>query len=70
MEAAISAHRDTGDTTGHSEWIATLLREYYDPMYDYQLSRRAARVVYRGDITGVCGFLVAQRFEHRSVSRE
>ena len=33
----------------HRHWIRCLLRHYYDPMYDYQLSRKEDRVVFRGD---------------------
>lgn len=37
----------------HREWIELLLREYYDPMYEYQLGRNRRPVVYRGDAEGV-----------------
>lgn len=47
LRAAIKAHRD-GDTSGHQEWIKTLLLDYYDPMYAYQLERKQHRVVFRG----------------------
>ena len=47
LSAAIKAHRD-GDATGHQEWIKTLLLDYYDPMYAYQLERKQHRVVFRG----------------------
>lgn len=33
----------------HKKWIETLLVEYYDPMYEYQLSKKSSRVVFRGD---------------------
>ncbi|KZZ38603.1 tRNA 2-selenouridine(34) synthase MnmH, partial [Oleiphilus sp. HI0117] len=32
----------------HREWIEHLLKDYYDPMYDYQLSKKAERIVLRG----------------------
>ncbi|MFM7783436.1 MAG: tRNA 2-selenouridine(34) synthase MnmH, partial [Gammaproteobacteria bacterium] len=41
------------ETGGHRAWIALLLREYYDPMYDYQLGQSAAKVVFRGDTAAV-----------------
>ena len=47
FRAAIKAHRD-GDATGHQEWIKTLLLDYYDPMYAYQLETKQHRVVFRG----------------------
>jgi len=33
----------------HQAWIEMLLTWYYDPMYDYQLSRAQPRVIFRGD---------------------
>lgn len=47
LSAAIEAHRD-GDASGHQEWIKTLLLDYYDPMYAYQLEKKQHRVVFRG----------------------
>ena len=47
LRAAIKAHRD-GDASGHQAWIKTLLLDYYDPMYAYQLQKKQHRVVFRG----------------------
>ncbi|MGQ9425139.1 tRNA 2-selenouridine(34) synthase MnmH [Gilvimarinus sp. F26214L] len=47
LETAIRAHA-SGDSSLHREWIRILLRDYYDPMYDYQLSRKRERVAFRG----------------------
>lgn len=52
LERAIELHTQ-GDSSLHREWIRILLRDYYDPMYDYQLSRKAERVVLRGDAEAV-----------------
>ena len=41
----------------HRCWIAQLLTDYYDPMYDYQLSKKAERIVYRGDRQSVLAYL-------------
>ncbi len=38
-----------GDDSGFSAPIETLLSKYYDPMYDYQLSKRQGRILIRGD---------------------
>lgn len=37
------------DAALHLRWIERLLAWYYDPMYDYQLGRKAGRIVARGD---------------------
>ena len=41
----------------HQQWVRTLLRDYYDPMYDYQLKGKASRVIYTGTFTEVQAFL-------------
>jgi len=45
---AIDHHRDTADTAVHCDWIRMLLSNYYDPMYDYQLSQKTDRIVFQG----------------------
>ncbi len=41
----------------HKAWIAVLLEEYYDPMYDYQLGKKENDVLFKGDKDAVLGFL-------------
>ena len=36
---------DQQDATYHKRWIETLLTDYYDPMYDYQLDKKRDRVL-------------------------
>ncbi len=43
----------------HQPWVEMLLNWYYDPMYDYQLSRKGERIVLRGDWKAVRAFLTA-----------
>lgn len=38
----------TGNPEAHKEWIKLLLVDYYDPMYDFQLSKSKDRVVFKG----------------------
>ncbi|MCB1649383.1 MAG: tRNA 2-selenouridine(34) synthase MnmH [Pseudomonadales bacterium] len=49
MQEALRIQAQCGETQAHRQWINQLLRDYYDPMYTYQLSRRLERVVFRGD---------------------
>ena len=49
MRQAFQQQWDCGELRGHREWIAALLEQYYDPMYEYQLQQRAGRVLFRGD---------------------
>ena len=41
----------------HRRWIARLLKDYYDPMYDYQLAGKANRVHTRGNTAEVAAAL-------------
>lgn len=52
MDAAINAH-ERGDEALHRDWIRPLLRDYYDPMYDYQLEKKSQRVIFRGSAEAV-----------------
>ncbi len=53
MANALVMQRETGAETLHRLWIYELLTHYYDPMYDYQLSQKESRVVFRGDRAAV-----------------
>lgn len=48
MDQAINTHRETGNTDLHREWIKSLLVDYYDPMYDYQTTKKMHRVIFQG----------------------
>ncbi len=56
LEQALIAH-EKGDPEPHRAWIKGLLRDYYDPMYEYQLAGRRERIVFRGDRDSVLAFL-------------
>ncbi|WP_207061063.1 tRNA 2-selenouridine(34) synthase MnmH [Motiliproteus sp. SC1-56] len=49
LQQALQRQQATGELEGHRAWIEFLLKNYYDPMYDYQLQKKLDRVVFRGD---------------------
>lgn len=51
-----SAHEAT-DPERHKGWIEPLLRDYYDPMYDYQIQKRLSSIVFRGNADEVLDYL-------------
>jgi tRNA 2-selenouridine synthase len=58
----ISAQLQRSFASGdHSPWIEQLLCWYYDPMYDYQLSRKKDRVIGSGDAQALLAFLADYR---------
>ncbi len=46
---ALRAQQSQNSTTEHLTWISPLLEKYYDPMYEYQLSKKGQRIVFKGD---------------------
>lgn len=57
MQAALVLQADTGETHGHYAWVRTLLLDYYDPMYDYQISNKRERLVFAGSAAEVREYL-------------
>ena len=57
MDAALAEQARSGDVELHRPWIEGLLNEYYDPMYAYQLEKKAQRIVFRGDQRAVLNYL-------------
>ncbi len=48
MQAAFEQQFRDGNDSLHRQWIEGLLVEYYDPMYEYQMSRREGDIIARG----------------------
>ncbi|MFZ7102844.1 MAG: tRNA 2-selenouridine(34) synthase MnmH [Peptococcaceae bacterium] len=46
-----------GETSLHRDWITLLLKEYYDPMYSYQLRKAKGEILFTGDAREVLGYL-------------
>ena len=59
MEQAIKNHK-AGDPGEHRIWIRTLLKDYYDPMYDFQAQKHTGRVIFSGNAGAVKEFLATQ----------
>ncbi len=56
LHQALQCHQQ-GDAEAHRGWIEALLVDYYDPMYDYQLSKRQHLIRFRGDREQVLDYL-------------
>ncbi len=48
LNAALARHARHNDTSSYTPFIEMLLRDYYDPMYDYQLEQKAERIAFKG----------------------
>lgn len=51
------------DLDQHRAWIIRLLNDYYDPMYDYQISNKESRIVCQGDENTLTEYLCAKGLE-------
>ncbi len=65
LENQLNQAIETRSESKHLIWIANLLNWYYDPMYEYQLSRKRARIVFRGNAESIHEYL-AGKFQLRS----
>ena len=65
MENALRRQYEQGDTSGHDTWIFAMLRDYYDPMYAYQLEEQSDKIVFEGNYDEVLEWAV-----EKSSSRE
>jgi len=57
LESAWKEQTVSGNPEAHKEWISLLLREYYDPMYNYQIERKKERTVFRGNREEIMEYL-------------
>lgn len=48
FQNALNKQKNTGSLDDYKEWVAYLLNEYYDPMYDYQLEKNKSKILFRG----------------------
>lgn len=57
FESAWEYQQKTLDPSRHKEWIEALLRDYYDPMYNYQIEKKQDRIVFKGSSDEVREYL-------------
>jgi tRNA 2-selenouridine synthase len=57
FDDAYAQQCQSGTQEAYKVWVAYLLETYYDPMYDYQIEKNAARIVFRGDADAVLAYL-------------
>ena len=53
LQIALDEHESTGGIAQYTDFIELLLQDYYDPMYDYQLSKKQNRIVFSGDAAAI-----------------
>lgn len=59
IKKAINNQQKTGELSLHKNWIIYLLKNYYDPMYQYQVGKKQSRVIFRGNTSAVSEYMSA-----------
>tara|TARA_B100001142_G_scaffold305030_1_gene333629 strand:+ start:309 stop:1412 length:1104 start_codon:yes stop_codon:yes gene_type:complete len=54
LDEALKNQNITRSTNLHDGWVHSLLSDYYDPMYEYQLSKKSHLITFRGTYIEVC----------------
>ncbi len=57
IDKAHTEQMKTGNITLHKDWIYMFLKEYYDPMYQYQIDTNTKDIIFRGNEAEVRAFL-------------
>ena len=57
LNIALKNHKENNDLSDFFPLIESLLVDYYDPMYDFQISNKKHRVIYEGNFQEVTNFL-------------
>lgn len=57
FEQAYKHQQATGSKDKHRDWIEILLRDYYDPMYEYQIEKTTHDIIFEGNTHEVLEFL-------------
>lgn len=57
MEEGNKHQVKTGSSHLHRSWVELLIKDYYDPMYDYQIEKSERKIVLQGDHEEVLSYL-------------
>lgn len=57
FDLAMQQQASQNDASAHQSWIRTLLFEYYDPMYDYQIKQKAQKIAFKGTRQEIMDYL-------------
>ena len=57
LTLALKNHNNNNDLSDYLPLIESLLVDYYDPMYNYQISKKKERVIFEGKYQEVKSFL-------------
>ena len=62
---AMIEQKEKNSLVKYKLWIAYLLREYYDPMYEYQLKKNKERIIFKGTSKDIINYLKTLKIKTR-----
>jgi tRNA 2-selenouridine synthase len=57
LKSALKEHQNTNSFAGFLPIVESLLVDYYDPMYNYQIQKKSTRIIFKGDSGAVMEYL-------------
>lgn len=63
LQFAYNKQLESGENTAHKNWIEILLKEYYDPMYNYQIQTTTRKILFKGNADEVLEYLQEKVFK-------
>ncbi|WP_237465438.1 tRNA 2-selenouridine(34) synthase MnmH [Vibrio stylophorae] len=60
LNQALKTQARTEQVDGHYAWLEPMVRDYYDPMYDYQLNQKKDRIIFQGNYADVKAYFTHQ----------
>lgn len=57
FDDAYQKQLSTNDSSDHMAWIESFLRDYYDPMYNYQLEKNEKKFIFKGNKQEVLDYI-------------
>ncbi|AGH82353.1 tRNA 2-selenouridine synthase [Psychromonas sp. CNPT3] len=61
LDQALQAQKTRACCAAHQSWIEIILRDYYDPMYQYQLASKTQRIQFSGSSDEVAQWLMMHK---------
>lgn len=62
FDEALKEQIEKGSIYKHKQWLSYLLKEYYDPMYKYQLEENKEKILFRGSCDDIISYLKTLKF--------
>lgn len=66
LQQALNKQQSQNNYDDHLQWILVLLNDYYDPIYQYQISNKQARIVHSGNKAQLLEIIAQDRVKQQA----